>query len=866
MPVFAMGVKSARLIRIGLLSVVVLLALISSVSGQGRKSDYERSKTYSSRVRNLVFRDAVKPNWFDAGRKFWYRVQTSGDSFEYVLVDAEVGKRELAFDHEKVSEVLSSQLKRRVDVTKARLAEFTIAPDAESCSFRYGGRSWSLSLPGSELISAATSKDTGATEGLPAETRLVRSNSQGQRTPIRFVNRLTKALEVYWIRSNGELKRYGSVAPGSEYKIATFVGDSWLLKDLGGRDVAVFVATHDEDLAIVDQSTRSPQTKRNAPAKTTPKVEGKSPNAKRRYSGPNRSPDQKWSVAFRDSNLWLRDLDTGNDRELTHDGDAENVYQGQVWWSPDSKHFTVMRLSPGLKRTIHLIESAPRDSIHAKLLTMSYAKPGDRIDQQRPVLFSLAENWKPRLIDNANFLNPYSTRDVAWNPDSRSFSFLHNQRGHQRLSLVTVDTATAKPTLTIDERTDTFICYSGKSFFRRLNDTNELIWMSERSGWNHLYLLDATTGSVKRPLTQGDWVVRKVQRFDPQTRAIELEVSGLDAGQDPYYRHLIRVDLDTGEMVRLTAGDGDHTWEYSPDRKYLLDRYSRVDMPAVTVLRDAMTGRKLCTLEQGDMSQLVSTGWQPPERFVAKGRDGETDIYGIIVRPTNFDAKKQYPVLEQIYAGPHSSFVPKSFGLHTGLYAMAELGFIVVKIDGMGTSNRSKAFHDVCWKNLGDSGFPDRIEWIRAAAKSRPEMNLDRVGVWGGSAGGQSAMRALLAHGDFYHAAVADCGCHDNRVDKIWWNEQWMGWPIGPHYEEQSNVTQAHRLQGDLMLIWGELDRNVDPASTMQVVNALIKANKDFVQLIVPGAGHGAAGHPYARRRQFDFFVRTLWGREPRSE
>ena len=866
MPVFALGVKSARLIRIGLLSVVVLLAPSPSVSGQGRKSDYERSKTYSSRVRNLVFRDAVKPNWFDAGRKFWYRVQTSGDSFEYVLVDAEVGKRELAFDHEKVSEVLSSQLKRRVDVTKARLAEFTIAPDAESCSFRYGGRSWSLSLPGSELISAATSEDTGATEGLPAETRLVRSNSQGERTPIRFVNRLTKTLEVYWIRSNGELKRYGSVAPGSEYKISTFVGDSWLLKDLGGRDVAVFVAADDEDLAIVDQSTSPPVAKKNTPAKTKPKVEGKASNADRRYNGPNRSPDQKWSVAFRDANLWLRDLDTGNDRKITDDGDAENVYQGQVWWSPDSKHFAVMRLSPGLKRTIHLIESAPRDSIHAKLLTMSYAKPGDRIDQRRPVLFSLAEDWKPRLIDNADFSNPYSTRDFAWNPDSRSFSFLHNQRGHQRLSLVTVDAATAKPTLTIDERTDTFICYSGKSYLRRLNETNELIWMSERSGWNHLYLLDAATGSVKRPLTQGDWVVRKVQRFDSQTRTIDLEVSGLDAGQDPYYRHLIRVDLDTGEMVRLTAGDGDHTWEYSPDRRYLLDRYSRVDMPTVTVLRDAMTGREICTLEHGDMSQLVSTGWQPPERFVAKGRDGETDIYGIIVRPTNFDPKKKYPVLEQIYAGPHSSFVPKSFGLHNGLYAMAELGFVVVKMDGMGTSNRSKAFHDVCWKNLGDSGFPDRIQWIRAAAKSRPEMNLERVGVWGGSAGGQSAMRALLAHGDFYHAAAADCGCHDNRVDKIWWNEQWMGWPIGPHYEEQSNVTQAHRLQGDLMLIWGELDRNVDPASTMQVVDALIKANKDFVQLIVPGAGHGAAGHPYARRRQSDFFVRKLWGREPRSE
>ncbi|MDB4644723.1 prolyl oligopeptidase family serine peptidase [Rubripirellula sp.] len=845
-------------------SGLVLLLLIPSVSAQGRKSDYERAKTYPTRVRNLVFRDQVKPNWFDADQKLWYRVKTGIDSHEYVLVDALAGKRMPVFDHDNLSRILSQELKRKVDVTKLKLAEFSISPDAKRCEFRYAGRDWSLSLPTGNLISSAKSGSVGAREGLPAEMSVVRSNSQGERTPICFKNRLDKVLDIYWVMSNGDLRQYGSVGAGSERQISTFAGDSWLLKDMSGRSVAVFVAAHDEEFAIIDDKTTPPQTNGAAQAKS--KSHAKSSDPARRYAGPNRSPDQKWSIAIRDSNVWLRDLDTGEERKLTDDGSTEKVYQGRVWWSPDSSHFVVMRLTPGLKRTIHLIESAPRDSIHAKLLTMSYAKPGDRIDQQRPVLFSLAEHWHPRLVDNTDFSNPYSTRDLAWKSDSLSFSFLHNERGHQRLALVSVDAASAKAKLMIDENPETFVCYSSKSYFRRLNDTNELIWMSERSGWNHLYLLDGDTGVVKRPLTVGNWVVRKVLGLDSQAREIDLEVSGLDAGQDPYYRHLIRVDLDTGNLVRLTAGDGDHTWEYSPDRKYLLDRYSRVDMPTVTVLRDAVTGKQICMLEQGDMTQLVATGWQPPERFVAKGRDGETDIHGIIVRPTNFDRSKKYPVLEQIYAGPHSSFVPKSFGLQTQLYSMAELGFIVVKMDGMGTSNRSKAFHDVCWKNLGDSGFPDRIAWIQAAAQKRPEMNLERVGIWGGSAGGQSAMRALLAHGEFYHAAVADCGCHDNRVDKIWWNEQWMGWPIGPHYKQQSNVTQAHRLQGDLMLIWGELDRNVDPASTMQVVDALIKANKDFVQLIVPGAGHGAAGHPYARRRQADFFVRKLWEREPRSE
>ena len=242
------------------------------------------------------------------------------------------------------------------------------------------------------------------------------------------------------------------------------------------------------------------------------------------------------------------------------------------------------------------------------------------------------------------------------------------------------------------------------------------------------------------------------------------------------------------------------------------------------------------------------------------------DIYGVIYRPTNFDQAKKYPVIEAIYAGPQGSFVPKRFSSFHPTQAMAELGFVVVQIDGMGTSNRSKAFHDVCWKNLGDSGFPDRILWMKAAAAKYPQLDITRVGVYGGSAGGQSATRAVLAFGDFYKAAVSDCGCHDNRMDKIWWNELWMGYPIGPHYAEQSNVTQAKNLTGKLMLIVGELDRNVDPASTMQVADALIRANKDFDLIVIPGAGHGAGGGPYGQRRMRDFFVRSLLGVEPRRE
>jgi dipeptidyl aminopeptidase/acylaminoacyl peptidase len=460
------------------------------------------------------------------------------------------------------------------------------------------------------------------------------------------------------------------------------------------------------------------------------------------------------------------------------------------------------------------------------------------------------------------FPNPWSVRDVRWSADSRRFTFLYNQRGHQVLRLIAVNAKTGAARAVIDEQSKTFIDYNSKLFIHYLDSTNEIIWMSERDGWNHLYLYDAATGRVKNPITKGQWVVRGVERVDDEARQIWFRVGGFFPSQDPYYIHYGRVNFDGGGLTLLTEGDGTHTIAYSPDRRFFLDTYSRVDLAPVTELRRADDGRCVCKLERGDMSALRKTGWRTPERFVAKGRDDETDIYGVIFRPTNFDVNKKYAVIEQIYAGPQGSFVPKGFRPFYYPQELAELGFIVVQIDGMGTSNRSKAFHDVCWKNLGDAGFPDRIRWMKAAAAKYPYMDLDRVGIYGGSAGGQNALGAVLAHADFYKAASANCGCHDNRMDKIWWNELWMGWPIGPHYAEQSNVTNAHKLRGKLLLSVGELDRNVDPASTMQVVNALIKAGKDFELVVVPGAGHGTPGG-YSKRREQDFFVRHLLGVAP---
>jgi dipeptidyl aminopeptidase/acylaminoacyl peptidase len=393
--------------------------------------------------------------------------------------------------------------------------------------------------------------------------------------------------------------------------------------------------------------------------------------------------------------------------------------------------------------------------------------------------------------------------------------------------------------------------------------------MSERGGWSHLYLYNGVTGAVESQVTKGNWLVRSVIKVDEEKRQIWFSAGGMDAGQDPYFLHYYRINLDGSGLTRLTEAPANHNASFSADMKYYVDTYSRVDLAPVMELRRVGDGSLVTVLERGGITELLKAGWKPPEVFTSSGRDGKTSIWGVIFRPTAFDAKKKYAVIENIYAGPQGSFVPKSFSAYSGMQALAELGFIVVQIDGMGTANRSKAFHDVAWKNLGDAGFPDRILWHKAVAAKYPYYDLTRVGIYGGSAGGQNSLGGLLFHPEFYKVAVSSAGCHDNRMDKIWWNEQWMGWPIGPEYAASSNVDNAYRLRGKVLLVVGELDTNVDPSSTMQVVNQLITHNKEFDLLVVPGGGHGAGRADnraaYGERKRFDFFVRHLLGVEPPS-
>jgi dipeptidyl aminopeptidase/acylaminoacyl peptidase len=579
------------------------------------------------------------------------------------------------------------------------------------------------------------------------------------------------------------------------------------------------------------------------------------------------SPDGRWRASVREHDVYLQRVGDEGWRRLTEDGSAEDGYVAQFLWSPDSSKLVVTRQQPGDDRQVTIIDTAPDDRLQPRTDSYPYLKPGDRVTVDRPRLFDV-ERGEPISTDDALAPNPYDIRAVRWRGDSSAFSYEYNQRGHQAYRVIEVDATTGASRAVIDETCETFFCYSSKHFAHYDDARGEIVWMSERSGWNHLYLYDWTTGDVKYPVTSGDWVVRRVDRVDTEARAVWFWAGGIHGGQDPYYLHYCRADLDGGGVTPLTASHGTHTAvSVSPNGRYLVTTWSRVDHPPVHELRDARDGTLICEIARADASGLEGTGWRAMEPFVAKGRDGETDIYGVIVRPTNFDPARRYPVIEYIYAGPHSAFVPKRWTpFDWMMHPMAELGFIIVMIDGMGTSQRSKAFHDVAWRDLADSGFPDRIAWMRAAAEHEPAMDLSRVGIYGGSAGGQSAMRAVLDHADFYDAAAADCGCHDNRMDKIWWNEQWLGWPVAEQYEHSSNVADAHKLGGALFLTVGELDRNVDPASTMQVVDALIAADKDFELLVVTGGGHGSGESRYARRRRADFFVRELLGVEPRWE
>ena len=481
--------------------------------------------------------------------------------------------------------------------------------------------------------------------------------------------------------------------------------------------------------------------------------------------------------------------------------------------------------------------------------------------RKKPCVYEVATG-RAIIPDDTLFPHPYDIYGPEWSIDGHTVIFEYNERGHKVYRVLEINVETGNVRTVIEENSSTYINYN-RRFRQSILEGKQMIWMSERDNWNHLYLYDVAKGKVIRQITKGEWVVRQVLRVDEEKGTIYFTASGMNPEEDPYLIHYYRIGIDGKNLTCLTPENGTHRAQFNESYTYLLDTYSRVDMAPISVVRSVAHPEKIYEITRADISRLKENGWVAPEVFVAPGRDGVTPMWGIIQRPTNFDPTHKYPIIEYIYAGPGDAYTPKSFNSYNWTTsALAELGFIVVQLDAMGTSYRGKKFEETCYKNLKDAGFPDRIQWIRAAAAKYPYMDADNVGIFGCSAGGQESTAAVLWHGDFYKAAYSACGCHDNRMDKIWWNEQWMGYPVDSSYVECSNVENASKLNRPLMLVVGEMDDNVDPASTMQLVNALIKANKDFELVVLPGAHH-TMGDSYGDHKRYDFFVRNLLHVDP---
>lgn len=578
---------------------------------------------------------------------------------------------------------------------------------------------------------------------------------------------------------------------------------------------------------------------------------------------PVTSPDGKWTAFIKNDNVYVREVATGKEKQLSQDGTLSNYYSSYIQWLPDSKSVVSCRIRPVEKRYVYYVESSPADQAQPKLHKQEYAKPGDELRFKVPCIFEV-ESGRRLIPSTELFSHQYELSGPMWNADSKAITFEYNERGHKVYRVLEMSVVDGSVRTLIEEKEEKYVNYP-RIYRNYLSDGKRIIWSSERDNYNHLYLYDRATGKPLNQITKGEWYVRGVQHVDEANEVIYFSANGMKKGEDPYLIHYYKINFDGSNLVELTPEEGMHQCWYSSDYKYLVDVYSKVDQAPIAVLRDAKNGKIRMQLDKADISALLANGWKAPEVFSAKGRDGKTDMWGVIYRPSNFDPSKKYPVIEYIYSGPGDQYVPKTFSSYNWwMTSLAELGFIVVQVDGMTTSFRSKEFEEVCYKNLKDAGLPDHIAWIKAAAQKYPYMDIDRVGIFGCSAGGQESTGAVLFHPEFYKAAYSACGCHDNRMDKIWWNELWMGYPVDESYSACSNVDNAHLLSRPLMLVVGELDDNVDPASTMQVVNALIKANKDFELVVIPGAHH-TMGEDFGEHKRYDFFVRHLMGITPPS-
>ncbi len=613
------------------------------------------------------------------------------------------------------------------------------------------------------------------------------------------------------------------------------------------------------------------------------------------------SPDGKWVAFTRHDNLWVRETATGSEVQLSKDAEPDYGYAkptgccAQVTtvirhlpqrpvlvWSPDSKYIATYKMDERHVRRMYLLETkSPAFVLH----TYPYALPGDSvIPTYDTYVFDVATRHgvrvdrPPQQAVNTTccWLTTQDSvvKDVKWDPTGGHLFMTYGHRGYHQLDLLDVNPATGQARTVLTEKSKTFVetnlASGGVPDWRPLRHGRQVIWFSERDGWAHLYLYNATTGAMEHRITGGAWTVGDVLRVDEAGGWVYFTARGREAGRDPYFRFLYRVKLDGSGMQLLTPEDADHDVSFAPSGTEFLDNYSRLDATPVTVVRRA-DGTLVHEVQKADASRLFAIGWTYPMPITVKARDGITDLYGVLYRPSNFDSTRHYPIVDYIYPGPQTGPIgDRTFasGLRSSNAAMAQLGFFVVEIDAMGTPFRSKAFHDTYYGNMGDNGIPDLITGIKQLAVRYPQIDLNRVGIYGHSGGGFSSTDAMLRYPDFFKVAVSRAGNHDNRSYDYTWGEKYQGLLVKTsdstdNYDRQANQRLAANLKGKLLIMYGTMDDNVSPVNSLLLIDALIKANKNFDLLVLPNRNHGFGNEPYVVRRTWDYFVQHLLGVEP---
>ncbi|HEY3383602.1 MAG TPA: DPP IV N-terminal domain-containing protein [Vicinamibacterales bacterium] len=605
-----------------------------------------------------------------------------------------------------------------------------------------------------------------------------------------------------------------------------------------------------------------------------------------------KSPDGKWAVFIRNDNLWVRDTATGAEKALTTDGVRDFGYATDnagwarsdapvVLWSPDSTKIATYQQDQRGVGEMYVVETKVG---HPTLQAWKYPLPGDEkvttiqrviihLDGPKVVRLKMPPDQHRSTVTDDIKSASGELEDAQWSGDSSRLAFVSTSRDHKREQVRIANAVTGDVRDVFEESVSTYY-ESGldKANWRVLFDTNEVIWFSERDNWGHLYLYDLQTGRVKHAITSGEGNVAQVLRVDEKARVIHFVGVGREKGRDPYFRHYYRIGFDGKNLALLTPEDADHDISVSPSGALFIDNYSRPDVPPVSVLK-AADGKLALALQKADISRLVAAGWKPPIPITVKGRDGVTDLYGLLFKPTNFDPDRKYPIINSIYPGPQTGSVGgRSFSAARGdAQALTELGFLVVQIDGMGTPWRSKKFHDAYYGDMGDNTLPDQVAGMNDLARRYPWIDIDRAGIYGHSGGGFATADAMFRYPDFFKVGVSQAGNHDNRGYEDDWGEKWQGLlerrsEGTDSYDSQANQNFAKNLKGKLLIAHGTMDDNVPPYNTLLVVNELVKANKDFDLLLFPNRKHGFGSEPYMMRRRWDYFVRHLMGAEPPKE